>query len=159
MMKFLLTSLLLFTAACLGAQSMGKNTFSSAGIELSGQEVTVSFTIGEPIIGLIANNESIDQGFWAGSLYVEPITPEKELGGIVVYPNPVIDQLNIETNNNAVYGITLFAVNGKQALQQKVDATLLEHKIDLSHLAKGMYVLRLSIEKDEQGKLFKIIKK
>lgn len=157
-MKLLLTYILLFVAACLSAQSMSKSAVSTAGIELSGLEATVNFTIGEPIVGLVANNESIDQGFWAGSLFVEPLTIEKELGGIVVYPNPMIDELNIQTNNNPVYGITMFAVNGKMALKQKVESTQLEHKIDVSHLAKGMYVLRLSIEKEKEEKLFKIIK-
>lgn len=158
-MKLLLTFLLLFFTATLTAQTMAKNTVSNAGIEMSNSEYTVSFTIGEPIIGLIANNESIDQGFWAGSLFVEPITVEKELGGITVYPNPMVNELHIETNNNPVYGITMFAVNGKMALKQKVESTLLEHKIEVSHLAKGMYILRLLIEGTDEEKLFKVIKK
>jgi len=159
MMKSLLTYLLLLITACLSAQTMAKNTVSNAGIELSNAEYTVSFTIGEPVVGLIANNESIDQGFWAGSLFVEPITPEKELGGIVIYPNPMIDELNIQTNNNPVFGITMFALNGKMALKQKVESTELNHKIDVSHLAKGMYVLRLTIENVKEEKLFKVIKR
>jgi len=157
-MKLLLTYLLLLITTCLSAQTMAKNTVSNAGIEMSNPEYTISFTIGEPLVGMIANAESIDQGFWAGSLFVEPLTPEKELAGIEVYPNPMINELNIQTNNNAVFGITMFAVNGKMALQQKVESTQLEHKIDVSHLARGMYVLRLSIEKEEE-KVFKVIKR
>jgi len=158
-MKFLPAYLFLFFATFLSAQTTAKNTVSNAGLEMSNAEYTVSFTIGEPIVGLIANEESIDQGFWAGSLFVEPITIEKELGGIVIYPNPMINELNIQTNNNPVFGITMFAVNGKMALKQKVESTQFEHKIDVSHLAKGMYVLRLSIENQKEEKLFKIIKR
>lgn len=158
-MKLLLNCLFLFTTACLSAQTMAKNTVSNAGIEMSNPEYTVSFTIGEPIIGLISNNESIDQGFWAGSLFVEPITPKEELGGIVIYPNPMINELNIQTNNNPIFGVTMFAVNGKMALKQKVESTQVEHKIDVSHLAKGMYVLRLSVEESQEEKLFKVIKR
>ena len=137
-MKLLLTYLLLFISVSLSAQTMAKNTVSNAGIEMSNQELTVSFTIGEPIVGLITNGESIDQGFWAGSLFVEPITEEKELGGIVIYPNPMINQLNIQTNNNPVFGITMFAVNGKMTLKQKVEATQVEHKIDVSQDRKSV---------------------
>ncbi len=158
-MKLLLKYLFLFITTYLSAQTMAKNTVSNAGLEMSNPEHTINFTIGEPIIGIISNSESIDQGFWAGSLFVEPITIEKELGGIVIYPNPMIHELNIQTNNNAVFGITMFAVNGKMALKQKVESTLLEHKIDVSHLAKGMYVLRLSIENEKEEKLFKVIKR
>jgi len=159
MMKLLLTHVLLLITACLGAQTMAKNTISNAGIEMSNVEYTVSFTIGEPLVGMIANNESIDQGFWAGSLFVEPITPEKELVGIMVYPNPMINELNIQTNNHSVLGITIYTVNGKMAFKQKADSNLLEHKIDVSHLARGMYVLSLSIENQKEEKLFKVIKK
>lgn len=159
MMKSLPTYLILFFTINLAAQTTAKNTVSNAGIELSNAEYTVSFTLGEPAVGLIANGESIDQGFWAGSLFVEPITKEKELGGIVIYPNPMIDELNIQTNNNPVFGITMFAVNGKMALKQKVEATQVEHKIDVSHLAKGMYVLRLTIENKKEEKLFKVLKR
>lgn len=158
-MKSLLTYLFLFITTYLSAQTMAKNTVSNAGLEMSNFEYTINFTIGEPIIGIISNNGSIDQGFWAGSLFVEPITIEKELGGIVIYPNPMIHELNMQTNNNAVFGITMFAVNGKMALKQKVESNQLEHKIDVSHLAKGMYVLRLSIENQKEEKLFKVIKR
>lgn len=157
-MKSLLTSTLILITSFLSAQTAAKNTISNAGVELSNPEHSISFTIGEPIVGLIGNGESIDQGFWAGSLFVETITPEKELGGIVVYPNPMINELNIHTNNNPVFGITMFAVNGKMALKQKVESTQVEHKIDVNHLAKGMYVLRLLIENGEE-KLFKVIKR
>lgn len=159
MMKLLLTYLLLFITVCLSAQTMAKNTVSNAGAELANFEATISFTIGEPIVGMIANNGSIDQGFWAGSLFVEPITTEEELAGIVVYPNPMINELNIQTNNNPVFGITMFAVNGKMALKQKVKSTQLEHKIDVSHLARGMYVLRLTVENSQEEKVFKVIKR
>lgn len=165
-MKILLRYLLLLMSAWMSAQTMAKNTVSNAGIEMANPEYTISFTIGEPVVGLITNGESIDQGFWAGSLYVEPmapedlpITPEEELGGISVYPNPVAEQLHIQVNNNKIYGITLYAVNGKMALKQKVESSNIEYQIDLSHLARGMYVLRLSMEGDQQEKLFKIIKR
>jgi len=159
MMKFLLFNILLFITIGLSGQTAAKNTISNAGIEMSSPEYTISFTVGEPIVGMISNNESIDQGFWAGSLFVEPITEEKELGGIVIYPNPMINELNIQTNNNPVLGVTMFAVNGKMALKQKVESTELNHKIDVSHLAKGMYVLRLTIENVKEEKLYKVIKR
>ncbi len=159
MMKQVFTYIFLFLSACVSAQSMAKRVVGNSGSELAASEVTLNFTIGEPIVGLIANEESIDQGFWAGSLSVEPITEVEELGGIEVYPNPMVNELNILTNNNPVYGITMFSVNGKMALKQRVESTQLEHRIDVAHLAQGMYVLRLSIKNETEEKLFKVIKK
>lgn len=157
-MKLLLTYMLTFSMALLNAQSTDKTIIASAGNEMSTSEISVGYSIGEPIVGLVIGRSSIDQGFWAGSLTVEPITEITDLNGIKVYPNPVVDELNIYTDGNQVYGITLFGVDGKRALKQKVDASLLEHKVNLSYLAKGVYVLRLLVEGNQEEKLFKIIK-
>ncbi len=159
MMKLLLTYISIFSATHLCAQSTNKTVIASAGGNMSAPEVAIGYTIGEPIVGLIASDSSIDQGFWAGSLTVEPISTEKELEGIQIFPNPVVDELNIFTNSNPVYAITLFAVDGRRTLKKQVDASQIEHKIDLSHLSKGMYVLRLFVEGTDEAKLFKIIKK
>lgn len=158
MKKFLLVVLFLFFGLALQAQEKNRFVYAIGGEALAISAYAVNFTIGEPLVGLVASNDSVDQGFWAGSLQIEPITESQGLNGIVVYPNPVNEELSIYADNNQIYGITLFAVNGKMALKQKVDATLLEHQIDVNHLAKGMYVLRLFIDDDNQEKLFKIIK-
>jgi len=159
MKKSLFVIFFLCKVLALTAQGIEKLTSSNAGDALNNAELKINFTIGEPLVGMVHNESSIDQGFWAGSLEVTPISQETDLGGIIIYPNPVDDQLNIYTDGNEIYGITLFAVNGKMALKLNVDSTLLEHKVNTSHLAKGMYVLRLFIKDENQEKLFKIIKK
>lgn len=160
MMKLLLTYILIFSTVHLSAQSIDKTVMASAGSTMSVSEVIIGYTIGEPIVGVaISKSSSIDQGFWAGSLQVEAITAEKDLDGIVVYPNPVENELTIFTNNNEIFGITLFGVNGQRVYKQNVENTQLEHTINLSHLSKGMYVLRLFMRDDTEEKLFKIIKK
>lgn len=159
MKKLLLATILLFAGFATQAQEISKFVTSIGGETIANASNSINFTIGEPLIGLVANNESVDQGFWAGSLQVEPITVEEDLNGILIYPNPVEEELNIYAGTNKIYGITLFAVNGKRALKKKVDSFLIEHKINTSHLAKGMYVLRLFIQDSNQEKLFKVIKK
>jgi hypothetical protein len=158
MMRSILTFYLLLITAAVNAQSMEKTIMASAGNHLINSENSISFTIGEPLIGMVHNDASINQGFWAGSLVVELITEVKDLNGIKVFPNPMVDELNIFTDSNKLYGITLFGVDGKRALKQKVDTSLLEYKINLSYLSKGVYVLRLFIEGSQEEKLFKIIK-
>lgn len=158
-MRLVYTFIIMFSTALLSAQSISKTVVASAGGEVSTSEHSIGFTIGESIIGFVHEETSIDQGFWAGSLVVEPITVANELEGITIYPNPVETELNISTNNKPVYAITLFGVDGKRTLKKKVDSTLIEHKIDLSHLSKGVYVLRLLVEGTDEAKLFKIIKK
>jgi len=159
-MKQLLAYLLIFTVVALNAQTVDKAIVTSVGGSVSNTDVTIGFTIGEPIVGLVHNGISIDQGFWAASqILVIPESPEEDLSGILVYPNPVEEELTIFTNNIEIYGITLFAMDGRRVLKQKVESIQLEHKINLSHLSKGMYVLRLFVEGDNKRKLFKVIKK
>lgn len=158
-MRIQLTYFLILSGIVLNAQEIRKTTVASAGKALTTSAYRIDFTIGEPIVGLVTNESSIDQGFWASGLVVAPISTEKELEGIKIYPNPVETELNILVNNNPVYAITIFGVDGKRTLKKKVDATQVVHKINLSHLSKGIYVLRLYVEDTDEAKLFKIIKK
>lgn len=158
-MRLLLTYFLILSAVVLNAQEIRKTALATAGKALTNSEYSIDFTIGEPIVGLVTNENSIDQGFWASTLVVAPISIEKELEGIMIYPNPVETELNILVNNNPVYAITLFGVDGKRTLKKKVDPSLVAHKINLSHLSKGVYVLRLFVEGTDEAKMFKIIKK
>ncbi len=153
------TYFLILTTATLSAQSIDKTVVASAGSTMSVSELTIGYTIGESIVGFTTNENTIDQGFWAGSLQVENITEQNDLDGMVVYPNPVVNELSIFTDHNEVYGITLFAVDGRGVLKQMVEPTRLEHKIDLSYLSRGVYILRLFVKGDTEEKLFKIIKK
>jgi len=158
-MKLIHTYFLFLTATTLSAQSIDKTVVASAGSTMSVSELTIGYTIGESIVGFTANENAIDQGFWAGSLQVVAITAEKQLDGIVVYPNPVMRELSIFTNNNEINAIDLFGLDGRRVLKQTVETSPLEHKIDLGSLSKGVYVLRLFIKDESEAKLFKIIKK
>ena len=157
-MKLLLTHLFLGLATYASAQTVGRTVIASGGEALTNGNIQLNSTIGEPLIGMVTNELIIDQGFWAGSLFVEPLTPVKTLGGIVVFPNPVENNLNIFTNNNKVYGITLFSMEGRMVLQKKVDEAITEHRIDASILAKGVYILQVFVEGESEEKLFKVIK-
>lgn len=158
MMKLLLTYVLLGFGVSTSAQAISKTVMANGGGALTNSEIQLNSTIGEPIVRMVSNELSLDQGFWAGSLFVEPLTPSEALDGIVVFPNPVEEVLNIFTNNTRVYGITLFSMEGRMVLQKKVDETKTEHLIDASILAKGVYVLQVFVTGKAEEKLFKVIK-
>lgn len=58
-----------------------------------------------------------------------------------IYPNPVTDQLHIETTKIDIQQVEIFDLNGKRILK-------LDHKqnINVSHLAKGLYFLKIKTE-------------
>ena len=157
-MRLLPLYLLLGITTCIHALTIDKSVVASGGEPLSNNDIHLNLTLGEPLIGTVTNDVTLDQGFWAGGLLVEPLVPEEELGGIIVFPNPVEDQLNIFTNNLSVYGITLFSVEGRLVFNKKVNESQTQHILDASILAKGVYVLQVFVEGDSKEKLFKVIK-
>jgi len=71
-------------------------------------------------------------------------------GGVVIYPNPVNDLLNLRLANNITGKmlIKIFDANGRlmQASVLEKDGTSIESAIDVSKLSKGVYILTLMTE-------------
>ena len=60
-----------------------------------------------------------------------------------IYPNPVKDNLHIETALNGDINITIFDLVGKEVLSTKVDNT-----VNVDNLTPGMYIAKIT----EDGK-------
>ncbi|HCS22039.1 MAG TPA: hypothetical protein DIW47_16035 [Bacteroidetes bacterium] len=60
---------------------------------------------------------------------------------VLIYPNPCIDELNVESHK-PIMSLTLFDIQGKQVLQQKETAAL-STKLDVATLPKGTYLLAI----------------
>lgn len=65
---------------------------------------------------------------------------------IILYPNPVSNQLNISTNNQKINKITLSDFTGKNLDNIQVDLTKSTHNVDVSQLASGTYILTIFTE-------------
>jgi hypothetical protein len=78
--------------------------------------------------------------------YVEGETlglQDTELTDLKIYPNPVGNQLNMETSINLTDRIaTVFDINGKRVLNSKLSS----NHLDVSKLQSGMYLLQLESE-------------
>ena len=142
------------------AQHSSRTVFANAGEPLSSENIRLHFTIGEPIVGLIQNgNASLDQGFWAGLNIMDPLAPNTvNETGIVVYPIPVEDELNIATGQRQLFGLQLFAIDRRMVLSTTTDVEQVAHQIDTSTLTPGTYVLQLFLRDENDTVLFKIIK-
>ncbi|RRA89299.1 T9SS type A sorting domain-containing protein [Paenimyroides viscosum] len=82
----------------------------------------------------------------------EASTTEHELSNIVLYPNPTVDKI-FWAQNIAIEKVTVFDMNGKQILSQKVS----DFSLDVSHLSSGTYLIKL--ESDQGFYNSKFIKK
>lgn len=66
-------------------------------------------------------------------------TDEFNLSEFKVYPNPVKDVLNIQTNNIDITSVTIYDILGKQILSSNNT-----NSVDVSNLKNGMYLVKIT---------------
>jgi hypothetical protein len=163
MKKLTFLALLLFGALGMcQAQSISQFVVGNSGETISGANVTLSFTIGEPVIGTVTNGSSLGQGFLLGAIEGIVLGAEdfSQETAMTVYPNPVGNQLSISFNDiqGEGFDFVLYDVSGRQIFQQKVSSNVSTEQIDLSALTNGTYLIKVIRLQNEQSKTFKIIK-
>jgi len=102
------------------------------------------------------SNVTLTQGFQQPNYSLSPFEEHPEFNySISVFPNPVVDILNIETIENVEFELNVFDLNGKILFNDK-----LSHKmeINLSGYSKGTYFLRILSPENKEVKLYKIQK-
>ncbi len=156
---------LLLTVAIIGtaqAQSLSQTVMANSGATISGTSNTLSFTLGEPVIGAISNGAALGQGFWLGAIEGVVLSNEDFSFEVstAVYPNPVSNYLNISFTEmlGETFEVMLFDMQGKQLLQQEIEASNAAHTLSLSALSTGNYVLKVVQDSTKKSKSFKIIK-
>jgi hypothetical protein len=113
--------------------------------------LTYDFRIEGEIIYLDITNSLGDVAtFWASTLSSESFEANK----FSIFPNPVNNNLNIQSENRDIQIIEIYNLNGKLVLQHKYN---LNEAIDVSSLAKGLYLLKVQTEAGSITK--KLVKK
>jgi len=79
---------------------------------------------------------------------------DAEFAGIIFYPNPVTDKLNIKSTS-LISSYTVANSLGQKISEQKVNG--IDTAIDFSNLASGTYFLKINLKSD--NKTMKIVKK
>jgi alpha-tubulin suppressor-like RCC1 family protein len=64
------------------------------------------------------------------------------IASVKVYPNPTSSLLNIAINHLQPEEVTLYDIQGRVILSEKMNGT--EHQLNISHLEKGTYLLKVS---------------
>ncbi|MHA7058628.1 T9SS type A sorting domain-containing protein [Aquimarina sp. M1] len=159
--KTISTFLLYCLAFVSNAQSIDTNVVSNAGGTNANTSHIITFTIGETFIRTISDSQSVEQGFWSGIAAQNILsTAEFQTDGraIVVYPNPVSDFFTIRIPDIANYQLSIFNVSGQKVLSREVSPSPQGDRINISSLAKGIYMLTLFNTEVNDTKTFKIIK-
>jgi hypothetical protein len=77
---------------------------------------------------------------------------------ISTYPNPVVNELNIVSDNSFVESIQVFNTAGKLVLSEDFNSSQKSIKMDLSFLDNGNYILNLTTDKGIVTKRVSLIK-
>lgn len=143
-MKYIIsTFILLGMAGALRAQSLSPEVVATAGETYSSGTVIVDWTLGEIMTESYDGTLVLTQGFHQPELKITSIkTPLADLGPVKVYPNPSTGRISIEREKSGELQVLLLDMSGRVILQQQTAAVLTE--LELSHLATGIYILRLS---------------
>ena len=127
------------------AQSTDREVVATGGTTYQNSQISMSWTLGELAISPFENNNiTVSEGFHQVDQEGVPIDDLLSVfGQIKVFPNPTTHSLQVERE----YGSkTLYArltdINGKVILRRDIHG--LAANIDLSWLAGGLYILRLS---------------
>lgn len=151
-----ISSLLLTGLTALQAQQV----ISSGGADFKGENVSLSWTIGEPVCETISNAGIIlTQGFQQGYLRSNAIEDLFSLGiSLKVYPNPTADDLNllVKSDNFATMQFFLHNMEGKALTHGSVKADLT--KIEMYRYPHGVYLLRIVKKSGEPVKSFRVVK-
>ncbi|MBO4581456.1 MAG: S8 family peptidase [Bacteroidales bacterium] len=90
-----------------------------------------------------------------GSFSPKKETDSEQMDGVSLQPNPTDGMMEIRSNNEKFKHIELFDIFGKRLMDSKVNDNTIS--LDLSHYAKGMYLLRYTLS-DGTQQTKKIIK-
>lgn len=150
--KFMRKKLLLLAACAFygyGQAQTLKFTYDASGNQVKREIVTIGIT------SLQSSTEASEENTMLPNVNSTNINSTT----IEIYPNPVVDLLNVEWPLEiGITEVVLFDNNGRMLQLKKVSNNLDHLTFDLSSYASGMYYIRV-FDASKQSRTFKIIKK
>ena len=155
-MKKLLFFLLITAAGY--SQSISKQVIGAAGKTQSNGNSKLSWTVGEPVVGLMtAGGNQLGNGYYP-ALNLQALSVEDNMMDVQlrVYPNPTSQSLYVSHPDRSSFGITIVDLNGKQLYSGTINN---EEPLDVSNYTQGMYLITIENTATNKKNTYKIIKK
>jgi hypothetical protein len=157
-MKYLVITLALLSSPLVFSQSISKQVIGAAGKTQTNSNLKVSYTVGEPVVGLMtAGGNQLGNGYYP-ALNLQVLGVEDNLLDlqIKVYPNPTSQSLYVTHPDMNSFGITIVDLNGKQLYSGTINK---EEPLDVSNYTQGMYLVTIENTTTNKKNTYKIIKK
>jgi hypothetical protein len=159
MMKTLTLLVLFFGPVAGFSQSIGPSVIASSGQSFSNAQISMNWTIGEPVIDTYFNSLILTQGFqqvFDFTIGIDGLTMDSlELS---VYPNPVADFLFIKFPDRNLTYPSAFQVNfsvlnmaGSEISQGTCRLWASRTRMDLQGLSPANYIIIISFEDQKRS--------
>ncbi len=138
-----------FLCTGVNAQSLERSVVSTSGDFFSNSTLSIEYTIGESAIGFFTNSSlSITQGFNQSQLDTQSSSVWNVIPSIDIqfYPNPANDHLTVQSSEKL--NIQVVDILGKKVSEVSEILPQTPANISVSHLATGIYFLRVEDEKN-----------
>lgn len=149
--NLIIAALLLVTFPAF-SQTRQSEVVASAGGTATAGTVTVSYTVGEPVVGtLSAGNVVLTQGFQQGYIDVPETVVEAALAkNVRLYPNPLKTTLFVELQEipDGDCVVKCFDMAGQVVGEAQYDSNP-RMSIDMSNLPQGAYFVKLFVDDSE----------
>jgi hypothetical protein len=140
------------------SQSISKQVIGAAGKTQSNGNSKLSWTVGEPVVGLMtAGGNQLGNGYYP-ALNLQALSVEDNVLDVQlrVYPNPTSQSLYLSHPDMNSFGITIVDLNGKQLYSGTISK---EEPLDVSGYTQGMYMVTIENTATNKKNTYKIIKK
>ena len=153
-----LTLILLLLSVVGYSQTISKQVIGTAGKTQSNSNLKVSWTAGEPVVGLMtAGGNQLGNGYYPAmdlqALSVEDNNLDLQ---IKVYPNPTSQMLYVSYPKQNSFTIQIVDLNGKQVYAGSITK---DQPLDVSSYSQGIYLITVEDKETNKKNTYKIIKK
>lgn len=152
---------LLFLPLTAKSQSVSRQVVGVAGESKDVNNVNLSYTIGESIVGFTIstnNSVSINSGFQQPNLSIYPTTSDQSFS-ISLSPNPTPDLITIRLLDPSQKDLCLTLTNPEgQVLVSSLVLVPWENELDLSKYPAGMYFITIKDKHKSLQKAYKVMK-
>lgn len=140
------------------SQTISKQVIGTAGRTQSNSNLKVSWTVGEPVVGLMtAGGNQLGNGYYP-ALNLQALSVEDNVLDVQlkVYPNPTSQLLYIKHPQLNSFGITIVDLNDKLLYSGTINK---DEPLDVSSYIQGMYLITIENTSTNKKNTYKIIKK
>lgn len=153
---YLIFSVMVFYNTAL-SQTISKRVIGTSGNILSNSNLKISWTIGEPMVGLMkAGGNQLGNGYYSSSNIQALSIEDNSLDiQIKVYPNPTSQMLYVSHPELNSVLIQISDLNGKLIYSGSINK---DEPIDVSNYIQGMYLVNIENKEANKKNTYKIIK-